>query len=120
MMHGWGMGGFGMGFPLFGLVPLILIGGGIYLLVRLRRNTGVHDHRDAGASRHLSAPEIYRLAKEHDGVLTVSDVVSELNFDPKEAQAHLDDLTDGERVDMHVDDDGIVRYVFRELTSDGL
>lgn len=117
MMHGWGMGSFGMGFPLFGLLPVILIGAGIYGIIRLRQNKTTHDDRRVGPGRGIPAPEIYRLAKRNGGVLTVSDVVSELNFDPKEAEAHLDDLTDGHRVDMHVDDDGVVRYVFREFTS---
>ncbi|MEX2445250.1 MAG: hypothetical protein WD492_16755 [Alkalispirochaeta sp.] len=119
MMHGWGMGmgGFGMGLPFFGVLPLILIGGGIYVLIRLRQNRTTRDDRGVGAPRGTPAPEIFRLAKRKGGILTVSDVVSELNFDPKEAEAHLDGLTDGQRVDMHVDDDGVVRYVFREFTS---
>jgi Mn-dependent DtxR family transcriptional regulator len=59
---------------------------------------------------------IYRLAKRYDGVLTVSDVVSELDIEPGEAEALLQRLTDGQRVDMDVDHDGVIRYVFRELT----
>ena len=124
MMHGWGMGGFGMGFPLFGLLSLILIGGGLYILFRKirtfdgSRREGIDSggNRTVPGAKSASAPEIFRLAKRYDGVLTVSDVVSELGIDPKEAEALLEGLTDGRRVDMQVDNDGVVRYVFREFT----
>jgi len=69
--------------------------------------------RAAGAA----APEVFRLAKRYAGVLTVSDVVSEPGIDPTEAEELLERLTDGRRVDMQVDSDGVVRYVFREFTS---
>ncbi|MFP4406953.1 MAG: hypothetical protein ACLFPW_00390 [Spirochaetaceae bacterium] len=36
--------------------------------------------------------------------------------EPKEAETLLEGLTDGQRVDMQVDSDGVVRYVFREFT----
>jgi len=124
MMHGWGMGGFGMGFPLLGLLSLFLLGGGLYILLRRigtfdgSRREGIHSrgNRTLSGAKSASAPEIFRLAKRYDGVLTVSDVVSELGIDPKEAEALLEGLTDGQRVDMQVDDDGVVRYVFREFT----
>jgi hypothetical protein len=117
------MGSFGMGFPLFGLVPLILIGGGLYILLRRRgvfdgsRNAGISPRGNGGISGRpgASAPEIFRLAKRYDGVLTVSDVVSELGVDPQEAEGILEGLTDGQRVDMQVDRDGVIRYVFREF-----
>jgi hypothetical protein len=123
MMHGWGMGSFGMGFPLFGLIPLILIGGGLYILLRRRgtfdgsRNAGIPPRGNGNISGRAgaSAPEIFRLAKRYDGVLTVSDVVSELGVDPQEAEGTLEGLTDGQRVDMQVDRDGVIRYVFREF-----
>jgi hypothetical protein len=59
--------------------------------------------------------EVFRLAKRYNGVLTVSDVVTELGLDPEEAERLLQRVTDSQRVDMRVDADGVVRYVFREL-----
>ena len=121
MMHGWGMGGFGMGFPFLGLLVLILLGGGLFILLRKDgpfRLSRRHQNQGAGlpGARRAAAPEIFRLAKRHAGVLTVSDVVSELGIDPAEAEELLQGLTDGQRVDMEVSPDGVVRYVFRELT----
>ncbi|NBC30376.1 MAG: hypothetical protein GVY29_10350 [Spirochaetes bacterium] len=124
MMHGWGMGGFGMGFPLFGLVPLILVGAGLYILLRnvgafdrLRRgNTRNRDDHSLAATHGVAAPEVFRLAKRYGGILTVSDLVSELGVDPKEGENLFEALTDGRRVDMEVGDNGVVRYVFREFT----
>jgi len=124
MIHGWGMGGFGMGFPLFGPLTLILLGGGLYILLRKlglfdgsrRENVLDREERSIPEGQRASAPEIFRLAKRYDGVLTVSDVVSELGIDPKEAEELLEGMTDGRRVDMQVDSNGVVRYVFRELT----
>ena len=114
-----------MGFPLFGPLTLILLGGGLYILLRKlglfdgSRRENVLNREDGSIPRgqRASAPEIFRLAKRYDGVLTVSDVVSELGIDPKEAEELLEGMTDGRRVDMQVDSKGVVRYVFRELTS---
>jgi hypothetical protein len=119
------MGGFGMGFPFFGLFWLILLGGGVYVLLRTlgafdgsrRGNTLGRADRSIPGAAGASAPEVFRLAKRYDGVLTVSDVVSELGIAPTEAEELLERLTDGQRVDMQVDSDGVVQYVFREFTS---
>ena len=123
-MHGWGVGGFGMGFPLFGLLTLMLLGGGLYILLRKlgpfdgsrRENVLDREERSIPEGHRASAPEIFRLAKRYDGVLTVSDVVSELGIGPKEAEELLEGMTDDRRLDMQVDSNGVVRYVFRELT----
>lgn len=124
MMHGWGMGGFGMGFPIFGLFPLLFVGGALYLLFRrrggLKRIAERPGTSDADSGRTSPAQpsrvsQVFRLARERNGILTVSDVVSELDLEPSEAETLLDELSDGLRVQMSVDDDGIVRYVFREF-----
>ena len=125
MMHAMGLGSLGIGFFVAGLVPLVLLGSGIYLLVRRLRG----DHRpelDSSTERRRSgklpteaAPtaRVFRLAKRYGGVLTVSDVVTELGIDPEDAEKLLDSVTDGNRVDINVDNDGVVRYVFSELAS---
>lgn len=63
-----------------------------------------------------SQAEVYRLAKRYNGVLTVSDVVTELGLEPQDAGKLLDSMADGHRVVMDVDDRGSVSYIFRELT----
>lgn len=123
-MHGFGMGGFGMGFPLFGLLLLVLAGAGIYAHFRTIRNPGStrHTRQKVPGQRAVSrenenlAPQAFRLAKQNNGILTVSDVVSELDINPNEAESLLVALVDGQRVDMQVGDDGVIRYVFREFT----
>lgn len=115
-----------MGFPFLGLFLLILLGGGFYLLLRKSggdRGPAVDriQQKPLGSSGH-SAPrrapkaEVFRLAKRHGGVLTVSDVVTELDIDPEDAEQLLDGLADGHRVVMNVDNDGVVTYTFSELT----
>jgi len=119
-----------MGLPFFGVIPLVLFAGGIVLLVRWFRRDGGSGrgglgtrHGDAYtnldgrfASRgRSSVQELFRLARRHRGVLTVSDVVSELGLEPQDAERLLDEVADGTRVDIEVEQDGVVRYVFREL-----
>lgn len=122
MMHGWGMGGFGTGFIIFGALALVLVGTGVYVLIRRlgssRRSAG-HEQLPWGLGGQPggegTAAEVFRLAKRYNGVLTVSDVVTELGLDPEDAERLLQRVTDSQRVDMRVDADGVVRYVFREL-----
>ena len=125
MMHPFG-GGFGMGFmPFFGLVPFILVGGAIYLLFRYRHRIN-HDAGGRGNGDRLArrsgrprASELYRLAHSHGGALTVSDVVVELGVEPKDAEASLEAITDGQRVQMEVGTDGGVFYRFVEIAGGG-
>jgi len=105
----WGMGGW----PLMGLLPIVFLFGILYFFRRSLRN------RDESVP-HLgksspTVPDLFRLAKEYSGVLTVSDLVSEFSVEPEVAESLLDKVTDGRRVDMEVDENGVVRYVFREL-----
>lgn len=125
MMHGFG-GWFGMGFmPFFGLIPILLVGGGLYLFFR-----NYHRGRDVGDDRRLEtdrrpadsrgrprASDLYRLAHKHGGVLTVSDVVVALDADPAEAESALESITDGQRVQMEVDAEGRVTYRFVEIAG---
>jgi hypothetical protein len=119
-----------MGFmPFFGLLPFILVGGAIYLYFRTRRH--INDSRSEkeygsdyprGGSGRVTdrsgrpkASELYRLAHNHGGTLTVSDVVVELGVEPAEAEAALESITDGQRVQMEVSPEGRVTYRFVEI-----
>lgn len=56
-----------------------------------------------------------QLARENEGVLTVTDVVLATSLSIKEAEVTLNDMVDGFRIKMDVADSGIVRYEFFEL-----
>jgi hypothetical protein len=59
--------------------------------------------------------EILALARQHAGRLTVTLVASHMHLDFREAEALLDSMVDGRRVDVQVDDQGRIAYVFPEL-----
>jgi hypothetical protein len=59
--------------------------------------------------------EILSLARQHGGKLTVTLVATHMQLDFREAEALLDGMVDGRRVDVHVDDQGRMTYVFPEL-----
>jgi hypothetical protein len=61
--------------------------------------------------------EILNLARSHAGKLTVTTVAAHMRLDLQEAEAVLDSMVDGRRVDVHVDDGGRLTYVFPELTA---
>jgi hypothetical protein len=61
--------------------------------------------------------EILSLARSHAGKLTVTMVAGHMRLDLQEAEALLDSMVDGRRVDVHVDDAGRLTYVFPELTG---
>lgn len=119
-----------MGFmPFFGLLPVILIGAGAYLVFRHGRRGNYGDRRslekgqDRRTRRAGPAPgrprpgNLYRLAKEHEGVLTVSDVVVAFGVDPSDAEAALEAITDGRLVQMEVGDGGSIVYRFTEIAG---
>ncbi len=116
-----------MGFmPFSGLIPIILIGGAIYLFFRHRRHLDHDADGDRGRGDRISrgggrprASELYRLAHKHGGTLTVSEVVVELGVEPKDAEASLEAITDGRRVQMEVGTDGGVFYRFVEIAGGG-
>jgi hypothetical protein len=59
--------------------------------------------------------QILDLARTHQGRLNVTLVASHLHLDFRESEAALDAMVDGRRVDLEVDDEGRVTYVFSEL-----
>ena len=60
--------------------------------------------------------EVLGLARANHGRLNVTMVASHMSLDLREAEALLDSMVDGRRVDVHVDDQGRMTYVFPELT----
>jgi hypothetical protein len=60
---------------------------------------------------------VLELARAKAGKLNVSLVAADLRIDLAEAEALLSAMVDGQRVDMDVDDNGHISYVFPELQS---
>jgi hypothetical protein len=61
--------------------------------------------------------EIFRLADEMKGRLTLSDVVIATNLNLKEAERVIDSMVDGMHVTMEVSDNGRVVYEFPEIIA---
>ena len=59
--------------------------------------------------------ETIQLAMEHDGVLTVTDVATDLEVTLEDAEYVLTSLDDGVRVTSTVSDDGVIVYEFKEV-----
>ncbi len=107
MMHGFG-------FPLFmggPLIWVIVVVGGYFLIRKLLSSKGSKNI----SYNNYPETEIYRLAVKHNGKITVSEVVTELGLEPKKAEKILESMTDGMRVRMDVDENGMVTYSFPEL-----
>ena len=120
MMHGFGMGGFGL---LWILVPLVLTGTGVVAILaarrRLRRTVGSHEpDGELEVSDGGFARTVFRLARERGGELTVSDVVVETGASPRDVEAEMDRLVDGSRVVMTITGSGGIRYEFPELRTE--
>lgn len=64
---------------------------------------------------HEQRTRVLELARAKEGKLNVSLVAADLRIDLVEAEALLTAMIDGQRVDMDVDDEGHISYVFPEL-----
>jgi len=72
--------------------------------------------RQAASKRlHEQRARVLRMARVSGGQLTVSLVATELRIELDDAERLLSSMVDGHRVDMEVDDDGRISYVFPEL-----
>jgi hypothetical protein len=72
---------------------------------------------EAAAKRHRQRVlEVLSLARAHQGRLNVTMVASHMAMDLRESESLLDSMVDGRRVDVHVDEQGRMTYVFPELT----
>jgi hypothetical protein len=76
-------------------------------------------HRIAAEAKRqrFQVLEVLNLARTHSGKLTVTTVAASLRLDLREAEALLDSMVDGRRVDVHVDEGGRLTYVFPELAG---
>lgn len=122
MMHGWGTGMGAIGGVFSVVLIAVAVLGGVYALSYVMKRRGAGDRADGpghdsarrdGESSQTVA--VFRLARRSDGILTVSDLVSELAIPPSDAEHLLDTLARDGRVEAHVEDDGVVRYIFREM-----
>jgi hypothetical protein len=59
--------------------------------------------------------EVLRIAKAHNGKLTIVEIVSELAITPEEAQAAVDSLVRQEVGDIEVTESGVLVYVFHDI-----
>jgi hypothetical protein len=64
---------------------------------------------------HEQRSRVLELARAQGGKLNVSLVAADLRIDLVEAETLLTAMIDGQRVDMDVDDEGHISYVFPEL-----
>src|SRR5687768_171458 len=93
-------GGFGVG-----LGALALKGGA---------KAGAHADRTQRTDREL---KILELAEKSNGDLTATEVARAMKLSLEQADAALTAMADGARVNVEIDENGIVHYVFRELRA---
>ena len=114
MMHGFELSSVFMW--LIGAVVLLAFSG---IFVRwLRGRPSQHQEVPTkGGHRECQNCEadIFKLASKLGGHLTVSDVVIHLGYSPREAEDLLEKMTDGLRIRMEVNDNGLIVYEFAEV-----
>jgi hypothetical protein len=65
-------------------------------------------------SRTVEA-EVLRIAKPHNGKLTIVEIVTELAITPEEAQTAVDSLVRKQVADIEVTDSGVLVYTFYDI-----
>lgn len=100
-----------LGFVVAGALGLLGVAGGGYAMRSGSRTAA----QGAKATREL---QIVALAKERNGALTATETAERLGTTVEEADRALTAMADGTRVTVDVDDEGIVRYVFREIAPE--
>lgn len=98
------------------LIAVALPGGiGGYLVYSgLQAKNSVQNNRAALGRRTLEA-EILSYARQHQGQLTVIEVVSHFALDKAQAEGVLDSLAQQGYADYEVTDSGLLVYTFHEL-----
>jgi hypothetical protein len=115
-----GMAGFGVALGVVGdphtAIPLALaaVPLGIAAVVAAVRSRSL-GQRAAAKRRHEQRAQVLELARASGGQLSVSLVATELRIELADADELLSSMVDGQRVDMEVDDNGRISYVFTEL-----
>lgn len=117
------MMGMGFMFPGFFLIFLVAIVAAAILFgvngIRKRQGKRRYGKGESRMTdRRPIQQRIMRLALDHGGVLTVTDVVLATGISMKQAEQTLNEMVDGFRVKMEVTDSGIVHYEFTELIGD--
>lgn len=107
------VGGAAAVFALLITVALPAAGGAALLSGRLRVGGGGARRREL-RQQTLEA-ELLRIARAHDGKLTIVEAVSDLAVTPEDAKQALDALAVRGLADFEVTDSGIVVYVFHDL-----
>jgi hypothetical protein len=98
------------------VVPLLLAGLPLGIGALLSHFRGRAFGRQAESKRgHEQRARVLELARASGGRLTVSLVATELRIELAEADRLLSAMVDGQRVEMDVDDNGRISYVFTEL-----
>lgn len=107
------------GTPYRGAVMFLFIVcmGGAYLLWRSldREEKHVEKAQDERDWLEDLKHDTLQLALEHDGVLTVTDVATDLEVSLTDAERVLTELEDGVRVASTVTEDGVIVYEFKEI-----
>lgn len=101
-----------------GVIALLLLCAlGAYALWRSmeKEDLAVEEHQQSQEELAQLQHEVIALAFEHDGVLTVTDVVADLNYTIGLAEQVLSSLEDGVRITSNVTDEGLIVYEFREV-----
>lgn len=98
------------------LIGVVVPAGAGVALIRARlRAGGAASQRREQLVRETLAAEVLRLAGQHDGRLTVVEVVTELAVPPETAKEALDGLMTRDFADLEVTDSGVLVYVFGDV-----
>ncbi len=123
MMHmGPMFPGFGM---FFGWIWVLILPVVIFFGIKFLRRLIAGSYRDVGKNGSKSLKDadqsiqnqILRLAFKKRGILTVTDVVLETGTPMRKAEEILNDMVDGYRVNMQVNNSGIIVYEFAEIIN---
>jgi len=109
MIWGGGLLVFGIGIT----VLLLALFGGARFFSKWRSTK--NDRITLEKAPSIVQQQIFKLAKQNDGKLTVTDVVLETGLSVRQSEETLNSLVDSYRVRMDVDVSGIITYEFSEL-----
>jgi hypothetical protein len=101
------------------LIALLLaVGLPVGIATRMLLNKGDEQRRlqkqSELRSRTVEA-EVLRIAKPHNGKLTIVEIVTELAITPEEAQTAVDSLVRKQVADIEVTDSGVLVYTFYDI-----